>query len=218
MTFTITPIPSPAPTDLADGPAAFNANATAVTTNLTGIKSELDDLGQVKVGTPWDLKVGQGNNTTQRLLVVQRLVGADLWEMRMQVDSATDPFVFQSLKNGVPVTRLSLQASGQLNVNGGTPAAWRPVPFATYAGSVLVPVAGTTNGTANHNFPTDRFTHPPIVVVTSTNSLWVAYMTGASTTGCAVGARNWQNQAGGAGGTVNVQIFAVQMLPSGSSG
>jgi len=208
--------PVPALSDLADGPAGFSNLGNAAENTVTGVDDRVASVEAIKTGSPFDVKVGVPNSTNQQIITVQRLVGTDLWEMRIQVNDATDPFVFGTYKGGVKQARFSMQPTGQIMVDSG--GTWRPIPFAIQVKNVPVPVAGVNYGTAKFALQAGRFTAIPYVWCTSTNSLWLAgKATGWDITGGPVFARNWQNQAGGAGGVVDVFCVAIQMTPNVNS-
>lgn len=196
-------------TDIPDVPSHLTSLATQVDDLLTGKRFPLTFDN--------DVQLGSFTNLTQRVLSIRRLIGTDQWELRVQIDSATDPWVLGSMKNGVWQSRLTIRPTGQTMVATGSQ--WRPVPFAMQSQIVNVPVAGVNFGTANVVLEPGRFTQVPIPFCTSSNSLWlVGKSPGWTVTGGPVYARSWSGSVGGAGGSVDVHVLCVQMTPGNSQG
>lgn len=196
-------------TDIPDVPTHLKTLATQVDDLLTGKRFPLSFDN--------DMRIGSFTNATQRVLSLRRLIGADQWELRIQIDSATDPWVLGSMKNGAWQSRMTIRPSGQTMVATGSQ--WRPLPFAQQAQIVPVSVSGTSLGTGNVALEAGRFTQVPLVIATSTNSIWmVSRPSGWTVNGGPITVRSYNNTNGAAGGSVDVHVLCVQMTPTNSQG
>ena len=215
MSPTTTPIYQwslPVGTDVMDGPDGFSDLGLAVEGTLKPIDNRVVDVEKIKTGAPWDVAIGPVGDTAARALVIRRQFGADAWVTRLTINDNVNTIVLESLKNGVLTSQLFLGSDGRLNIRSG--GLVRTVPFANWASTKTITVPqGATSAQDTFNFPTARFKSPPVVLATSRTSTYFATNSATSTTQTTITVRQFESTPAPSQGTVQVNIWAVQMLP-----
>jgi hypothetical protein len=118
------------------------------------------------------------------------------------------------IENGVEVNRFRINRDGAI-ASGPSGGRVMNQPFGVWVGTCTLPaIAAGGFSQVQCNFPSNRFTVPPICVVTANNSNVLATCGGATAASVQVVGREYQ--AGSSGGSV-VYVHAIQMTPTAAS-
>jgi hypothetical protein len=172
-----------------------------------------------------DLRIGDPAQTTDNMLRITKVSSGIALETRHRVfptgggggqGTCATTEIFEA---GAEVAQLIYRRDGYLNLkSGGAAGTVRPVPFAMAAGFINVSVSNVSQGTGDWTFPVGRFTVAPLVIASSTNSIWMVGCQAVDTTKATIYARSYNNTNGGVGGQVGVHLWAFQMTPTANQG